>query len=95
MAQAIQKIQNKGLRAVAGAFRATPIRELEREVFIPLINIYYSKLCARHIRRTYTSLVSVFIQEQCSMISRRIRQKHYGRRNHEQPSKSVTQERIK
>ena len=57
------------------------IRELERKVFIPLIDIYYSKLYARHIQRTYTSLVGVFIQEQCSMISRRIRQKHHRRRN--------------
>ena len=64
-------------------------------MFIPLINIYYSKLCARHIRRTYTSLVSVFIQEQCSTISRRIRRKCHGRRNQERPSISVAQERIK
>jgi ribose 1,5-bisphosphokinase PhnN len=64
-------------------------------VFIPLINIYYSKLCARHIRRTYASLVSTFIQEQCSIISRRIRQKRCGRGNQEQLSKSVAQERIK
>ena len=49
VAQAIQNIQNKGLRAVAGAYQATPIRELEREVFILLINIYYSKLYTRHI----------------------------------------------
>src|SRR5436309_1759531 len=39
VAQAIQNIQNKGLRAVTGAYQATLIRELEREVFIPLINI--------------------------------------------------------
>ena len=92
VAQVIQKIQNKGLRAVAGAFRATLIRELEREVFIPPINIYYSKLYARHIRRTYTSPVGAFIQEQCSTISRRIRRKSRGRRNQER--QSVAQERI-
>ena len=96
MTQAIQKIQNKGLRVVAGAYRATPIRELEREVFIPPIDIYCSELYARHIRRTYASPVGVFIQEQCSTISRRIRQKRRGRRrNQEQPSISVAQERIK
>ena len=61
VAQAIQKIQNKGLRVVAGAYQATLIRELEREVFIPLINIYYSKLYTRHIQRTYASPVSTFI----------------------------------
>ena len=64
-------------------------------MFTPLINIYYSKLYTRHIRRTYASPVGVFIQEQCSMISRRIRQKRRGRRRkQEQPSISVVQERI-
>jgi hypothetical protein len=48
--QAIQKVQNKGLQAVAGAYRATLIRELEKEVLVPLINIYYSELWARHIQ---------------------------------------------
>jgi hypothetical protein len=48
---------------VAGAYRATPIKELKKEVLVPLINIYYSELRARHIRRTYSSLAKVFIQE--------------------------------
>jgi hypothetical protein len=47
--QAIQKVQNKGLQAVAGAYRATLIRELEKEVLVSLIDIYCSELCARHI----------------------------------------------
>jgi hypothetical protein len=61
--QAIQKVQNKRLWAVAKAYRATLIRELEKEVLVPLINIYYSKLRARHIRRTYSLPARVFIQE--------------------------------
>jgi hypothetical protein len=48
---------------VAGAYRATLIRELKKEVLVPLIDIYYSKLWARHIRRTYSSPAGVFIQE--------------------------------
>ena len=47
--QAIQKVQNKGLQAVAEAYRATPIRELEKKVLVFFINIYYSELCVRHI----------------------------------------------
>jgi hypothetical protein len=42
--QAIQKVQNKGLRAVAGAYRTTLIRELKKKVFVSLIDIYYNKL---------------------------------------------------
>jgi hypothetical protein len=34
---------------VARAYRATLIRELEKEVLVPLIDIYYSELRARHI----------------------------------------------
>jgi hypothetical protein len=73
--QAIQKVQNKGLRAVARAYRATPIRELKKQVLVPLIDIYYSELWARHIRRTYFSLARVFIQEQYKMIKERLRQR--------------------
>jgi hypothetical protein len=47
--QAIQKVQNKGLQAMAGAYRATLIKELKKKVLVLLINIYCSKLCARHI----------------------------------------------
>jgi hypothetical protein len=48
---------------VAGAYRATPIRELEKEVLVLSINIYYNELRARHIQRTYSLLAKVFIQE--------------------------------
>jgi hypothetical protein len=81
--QAIQKVQNKGLRAVTGAYRATLIRELEKKVLVSLINIYYSKLRARHIRRTYFSPAKVFIQEQYKMIRGRLRQR---RRQRAQPA---------
>jgi hypothetical protein len=56
-------VQNKGLRAVAGAYRATPIRELEKEVLVLLIDIYYSEHRARHIQRTYSLPAGVFIQD--------------------------------
>jgi hypothetical protein len=59
--QAIQKVQNKRLQAIAGAYHATPIRELKKEVLVPLINIYYSKLRAKHIQRTYFLPAGVFI----------------------------------
>jgi hypothetical protein len=81
--QAIQKVQNKGLQAVAGAYRATLIRELEKEVLVLLIDIYYSKLRARHIRRTYSLSAGVFIQKQCKMIRERLRRR---RRQRAQPA---------
>jgi hypothetical protein len=53
---------------VAGAYRVILIRELEKKVLVPPIDIYYSKLWARHIRRTYSSPAGVFIQEQYKII---------------------------
>jgi hypothetical protein len=77
---------------VAGAYRATLIRELEKEVLVLPIDIYYSELRARHIRRTYSSPAGVFIQEQCKMIRGRLRQR---RKKRAQPGQgSVTQEKI-
>jgi hypothetical protein len=64
---------------MARAYRATLIRELEKEVLVLLINIYYSKLWARHIRRTYSLLARVFIQKQCKMIRGRLRQRRRKR----------------
>jgi hypothetical protein len=64
---------------VAEAYHATLIRELEKEVLVPPINIYYSKLRARHIQRTYFSLTRVFIQKQYKMIKERLRQKRRKR----------------
>jgi hypothetical protein len=68
---------------VAGAYRATLIRELEKEVLVLFINIYYSELRARHIRRTYSSLARVFIQEQYKIIKGRLRRR---RRQRAQPA---------
>jgi hypothetical protein len=77
---------------VAGAYRATPIRELEKEVLVLLIDIYCSELRARHIRRTYSSPAGVFIQEQYKIIRGRLRRR---RRKRAQPGQgSVTQEKI-
>jgi hypothetical protein len=40
LAAKLEKIQNKCLRVVAGAYRATPIRSLETETFTPPIDLY-------------------------------------------------------
>jgi hypothetical protein len=72
VAQKISKLQNQGLRIVTGVYRATPVREIEKEVFVPPIELYCKELYAKYIRRTYTSPVGQFIKEQCRIIERRI-----------------------
>jgi hypothetical protein len=79
VARAISKVQNQGLRTVAGAYRATPIRELEKETLVPPIDIYCSELRALHLRRTYSSPVGDFIRAQCNTIRGRLQRRHRRR----------------
>ena len=72
VARTIQTLQNQGLCIVAGAYKATPIRELEKETFIPPIKLYCNELRAQHLRRTYSSLVGDFIRNQCKSIRGRL-----------------------
>ena len=90
--KAISKIQVGGLRTVAGAYRATPTRELEKETFTPPINIICNEIRARHLRRTYDSPVGCYITEQCQAIKSRLRQQK--RRQPARDSNVVCQERL-
>ena len=63
------------MRVVAGAYRATPIRELETETFTPPLDIYCSELRARYLRRTYASPAGAFIKEQRRMICSRLQRR--------------------
>ena len=45
--------QNRSLRVVAGAYKATPIRNLETETWVPPIDLYLNKIRADFERRTY------------------------------------------
>ena len=95
--QAIRKVQNQGLRTVAGAYRATPIRELEKETLVPPIDIYCSELRALHLRRTYSSPVGDFIRSQCNTIRGRLRRRRRrGTQQREEQAKPacVAQERL-
>lgn len=69
------QVQAGCIRAVAGAFRATPINELETETFTPPLDIYCKEAAASSVRRTYASPVGDFIKEQYRMISSRLRRK--------------------
>jgi hypothetical protein len=94
--QAIQKIQNQGLRAIAGAYKATPIRELEKETFVPPIDIYCSELRALHLRRTYATPVGDFIRSQCNVIKGRLHRRRQRRAplNKEAGPLCIAQERL-
>ena len=44
--QALGKAQNESLRIVAGAFKSTPIRNLETETWVPPLDLYFNKRLA-------------------------------------------------
>ena len=46
MAKALAPIQNKALRKVLGAYKATPIRSLEIEAYCPPLELYFNKRLA-------------------------------------------------
>ena len=53
--QMLQKVQNRCLRVISGAYKATPIPVLESEVFMPLIEVSLNQIVAyaKLKRRTY------------------------------------------
>jgi hypothetical protein len=51
----LQKKQSSSLRVIAGAYKATKVRELETETFTPPIDIYCKERYTAHIQPTYTS----------------------------------------
>ena len=46
VARGLQASQNKGLRKVLGAYKATPTRNLELEAFCPPLDLYFNKRLA-------------------------------------------------
>ena len=47
----LQKHQNQGLRTVLGAFKATLIRQLETEAYVPLLDLWLDGRIARYQAR--------------------------------------------
>ena len=79
LAAKLQPIQNKCLRVVAGAYKATPVRALETETYIPPLDLYLDGRLAAFRDRLASSRVGQSIKEACKAIQRRLRNKK-GRR---------------
>jgi hypothetical protein len=68
----LERIQNKCLRVVAGAYKATPIRSLEVETFTPPIGLYLDGRLAAFQKWLEDSEVGRVIENSCSWIRARI-----------------------
>src|SRR6187402_1977695 len=82
LAAKLQPIQNKCLRVVAGAYKATPIRALETETHTPPLDLYLDGRLAAFRERLASSKVGQSIQEACKAIQRRLRNKKDRRRGY-------------
>jgi len=81
----LRTIQIKCLRTIVGAYKATPIKSLKTETFIPLIYLYLDKRCACYCQRTQGTPVRSYIIKQCNIVQRRIQGKR-GRRMTPKPT---------
>ena len=80
IAAKLSPIQNACLRTVAGAFKATPIKKLETETYVPPIDIYLDSRLASFRRRLIDSGQAVVIYQACASIRARLRRRRCRRR---------------
>lgn len=64
--------QNQGLRAVLGAFKATPIRQLETESYVPPLDLWLNGRVARFQVRIEHSGIAQNIRNDCNTIRTQI-----------------------
>ena len=65
LAVKLQAEQNKGLWVVLGAFKATSMRRLETEAYVPLIDLWLNGRIARYQARIESSGIGKVIQNAC------------------------------
>ncbi|KAF2834046.1 hypothetical protein CC86DRAFT_416197, partial [Ophiobolus disseminans] len=65
---ALEKVQNKCLRRITGAYKRTPVGAIERESGTPPIDIYVNTLARQRAIKTANHLVNLEIQERLRKI---------------------------
>jgi hypothetical protein len=79
-------IQNKCLRIVSGAYRATPISVLEAETFIPPLDLYLDARLAQFRLRHKESGMEELVKNACLKIRNKLRGRR--RRRQQQPTQT-------
>jgi hypothetical protein len=79
VANSLQLIQNKCLRKVLGAYKATPTRSLEVEAFCAPLPIYFNKRLADFERRLAASGMTQQLEEASRKIAATLRTRRRGR----------------
>ena len=73
IARKLARIQNKGLRVVAGAYRATPTKALETETYVEPIHLYMNKRSLDYADRVRGTAAEAHRLAVCEKIRARIR----------------------
>jgi hypothetical protein len=73
----LQKQQNSGLRRVLGAFKATPIRQLETEAYGPSLDLWLDGRIARFQARLERTSLARQIKDACAAIRAKLRLRTY------------------
>ena len=68
----LEKLQNRCLRLVAGAYKRTPTAALEKELEIPPLPLYLQSLALTHVENTRNRSPEKEIQERCAKIRHRL-----------------------
>jgi hypothetical protein len=79
IAQDLATAQSRCLRVVAGAYRATPVRSLETETFVPPIDLYLNKRLADFEERLERTGNAALIRTACATIAAQLRQRGSNR----------------
>jgi hypothetical protein len=69
----LQKHQNSGLRQVLGAFKATPIRQLETEAYVPPLDLCWDGRIARFQARLEQTGLARRVRDACTAIKMQLR----------------------
>lgn len=87
----LETLQNKGLRAVTGAYKAVGGPILEKEAAIPPITAFLAKTVANSTRRLHSSAAGCAVRQACERIRRRHpTTSNYARRQPNTPIQSNT-----
>ena len=68
LAGKLAKYQNQGLRQVLGAFKATPIKQLETEAYVPPLDLWLNGRIARFQARLERTGIARQIKDACAAI---------------------------
>jgi hypothetical protein len=80
LAGKLAKYQNQGLRQVLGAFKATPIRQLGTEAYVPPLDLWLNGRIARFQARLQQTGIARQIKDACTAIRIQLRTRRQRRR---------------